>query len=278
MKFKIALLSLVIVIISAVSAKSQIALHPTAAFIDPVSNTGSMTIRNTSNSTREIDVKFKYGHQSYDSLGKQKMYWADSSDTPANSLVPYIKVFPKRLMIPPNEQATVRFLVRGLPAGEEKLFFARIVAGSVPEVEQIDTISVGKVSARMVMRSEMIGLVALMKGKNTASLDFKVGDVFEDSTKTKLNILIICDKSGNAPFWGSMESEIYDSEDDLVDKTTTALALYADGSIKLQFDKSKFPAGEYKAKVFVTNQRKEIPEKYLPELFVDTREFDFEVK
>ena len=255
---------------------AQLALHPTAAFINPQSNTGSMEIMNTSSDTREIKISFKFGYGDYDSLGRAFMNYKDSVRAAEYSIEPYIRVFPKKLMIPPNQSATIRFMVRGLPQGQDsKLYFARLVASSVPEVPQIDSIGEGKIAAQIIIQTDMIGLVALVKGKNTADLDYQLERTYTDSTH--FHLLMNQDITDGITFWGSMKTEVFDANDELVAETSEGLALYYDCKQRISFDKEKFKPGKYKAVIEVHNQRSEIPEKYLPEAFTNKKEFEFEV-
>ncbi len=263
-------------LITNISLQSQIAIYPTATFIDPRSRTGSMDVANTSNEMREIKIKLRFGYHTYDSLGNPIMEYADSLAAKEYSLKPYLKVFPSKLMIPPKEQATIRFMVRGLPQGGDKFYWTRIIASSVPEVPQIDTVGEGKVAAQIIIQTDMIGLVGMLKGKNTADLDYDLADVFTDTTK--LILLMKQTKTGNSPFWGIMYTKIYDSSDELVAEAGQGLAVYFSCLQRLAFDRDKFKPGKYTAKITINNSREEIPEEYLPEPANKFKEFEFEVK
>ncbi len=263
-------------LITNISLKSQISIYPTAAFINPISRTGSMDVINTSNETREIAISLKFGYSSSDSLGNLMTKWNDSTAAKEYSLKPYLKVYPSKLLIPPNEQATIRFMVRGLPEGNNKFYWTRITASSVPEIPQIDTVGEGKVTAQIIIKSEMVGLVGMLKGKNTADMDYNLVDSFTDTTK--LILLIKQTKTGDSPFWGGMYTKIYDASGDLVTEGGTGLAVYFSCLQRLAFDRDKFKPGKYMARITLTNSREEIPEEYLPEPATKMKEFNFVVK
>ena len=276
MKNQITLLSAILFFLTSLALQSQLALYPTAAFIDPMTRTGSMQVINTSKDMREIDISFKFGYFAYDSLGNSSTRYDDSVREKEYSLIPYIKVFPKKLLIPPNQQATIRFMVSNIPEGKDQFYWTRIVAGSVPEIPQIDTLTKGKINAQIIIKSEMVGLVAFLKGKNTSSLDFEIAKAYTDTSK--FIILLKQEKTGNSPFWGFMSTEIYDSEDNLVDKTEAGLAIYFSCVQKIVFDRSKFKPGKYTAKITVTNERKEVPKKYQSKFGSKTKVLDFVVE
>jgi hypothetical protein len=273
---RIILLTVIIFAFFATALKSQVALYPTAAFIDPNTRTGSMVVINTSEQMRETKISLQFGYLSYDSLGNGFTEYTDAIAEKEFSLKPYLKVFPAKLLIPPQQQATLRFMVSGLPDTDDKFYWTRIIASSVPQTPQIDSVGEGQIAAQIIMKTEMVGLVGMLKGKNTATLDYRLDQVFTDTTK--LILLMDYQKNGNSPFWGGMHIEIYDSNDELVNEFDQGLAIYMSNKQRIALDKEKFAPGKYKAKVTVVNRREEVPEDYLPPERTQTKEFDFEVK
>jgi hypothetical protein len=288
MKKQILIICSIIFVLASTSAWSQLALHPTAAFIDPNTRTGSMEVVNTSNQMREIGIDFKFGYVAYDENGNQYTEYLDSAKMGTagykfeemekqHSLAPYIKVFPSKLLVPPQQAATVRFMVTSLPPGEDKFFWTRIVVSSVPQVEQIDSVGENQVAAQLVITSEMIGLVGMLRGKNNADLSFNLVDNYTDTVNTVL--LMKQDKKGNSPFWGIMKMEIFDQDDNLVANTTEGLALYTSCKQGVKFPLDKMEQGKkYKAKVEIRNHREAIPEEFSPEAKTESKEFEFVVK
>jgi hypothetical protein len=277
MKKQILFICAIVFVLSSSMLKSQVALHPTAAFIDPQTRTGSMEIVNTSNKMREIDISFKFGYIMFDEKGVQYTEYEDKEMEEKFSLAPYIKVFPSKLIIPPEQAATVRFMVTGLTQNtENKYIWSRIIVGSVPQVEQIDTTGRDQISAQMILKTEMVGLVGMFKGKSDADLDFAIVDNYSDSVNT--TILVKQDKSGDYPFWGRMEMNIFDSEGKEVVNKHQGLAIYKDCVQGIKIPVGRLEKGKkYKAVVEVKNQRDEIPEDYLPELKTKKKEFEFVV-
>jgi hypothetical protein len=75
-------------------------------------------------------------------------------------------------------------MVTGMPQSEDKFYWARIVASSVPQVEQIDSVGANQIAAQLLITTEMIGLVGMLKGKNTADLNYDYLDNYTDSANT----------------------------------------------------------------------------------------------
>ena len=274
MKKSIILLGLLL--IGGISLHAQIALYPTAVFIDPQTRTGSMEVINSADEVREIDISLKFGYFTYDSLGNSITKYNDTIAEQNYSLIPYIKVFPQKLIIPPKAQQTIRFLIKNLPTVREGVYWTRLVAGSVPQTPQVDTLEKGKISAQIILRSEMVGLVAVISGSSTSDLDYSLASTFTDSVK--FNLLLKQERTGNSPFWGSIQTEIRNSKNDVVAESKENLALYFSCNQKVSFDKTKFVPGKYTAKITVTNEREEVPENYRPNFKPKTKTFDFEIK
>ena len=287
MKKQILIICSILFVLSSTTLKSQLALHPTAAFIDPQTRTGSMEIVNTSNQMREIGISFKFGYINYNDKGMQFSEYLDSTKMGTAgyrfeemekeySLAPYIKVFPSKLIIPPQQVATIRFMVTGMPPQGEKFYWARIVASSVPQVEQIDSVGENQVGAQLLITTEMIGLVGMLKGKNTADLEYNYLDNYSDTANTV--ILLKNEKLGNSPFWGIMKIKIEDEQGNEVTSKVEGLAIYDSCTQGIKFPLGTFEQGKkYKAIIDVRNRREAIPEEYSPEEKEQTKEFEFVV-
>jgi hypothetical protein len=258
---------------------SQVSMVPMAAYIDPDTHTGSMQVVNPTNEIKEVDISFRFGYTAFDSLGNAFTNFNDSALEKKYSLAPYIKVFPEKLVIPPNEKQTIRFFVRNLPDNKDvkdQILWTKIVAGSVTASPQVDSSKGNNVQVNFAYRIEMVGLVAFIKGANNSRLEYKLLGTSADSLY--INLLLENDKIGEIPYWGSLRTEIYDSSDKLVGRSTEYLAIYFSGRQRIKFYREGLPPGKYKAKFSYTNEREEVPEQYRPVFVPESKEFDFEVK
>ena len=256
---------------------SQVALNPVACFIDPVTRTGEMQVINNADEPREISLSFKFGYLAYDSLGNSIVQYNDSITEKEHTLVPFIRVFPQMIIIPPREQATIRFLVRGIPDNIENTYWTRIIARSQPLVQQIDTaFDPKRVSANIVLSTEMIGLVVLIKGRNNSKIDFDFTKTYTDSTK--LFLVFKSTKEGNTPYWGLMKIEVYNSSNDLIEKREEGFAFYLSGYQHIVFKKKKFAPGKYHGKISFSNKREEVPDEFISSYIPPNKSFSFEIQ
>jgi len=218
-----------------------------------------MMITNTSEDIREISVSLKFGYLTYDSLGNPVTKYDDTNAEINYSLLPYLKVFPSKLIIPPKEKQTIRFMVTNASGLEDKTYWTRIIVTSAPIAKQIDTNTVpGKVAAQIIIKTEMIGLIAFIKGKTTSQID--IGFLSSDVDTSNVNLLLRHEKNGNSPFWGTLKLEVLDLKDESIIKKEEPIAIYFACNKKYTINKAKLTTGKYKAKVEINNIREEVPE------------------
>jgi hypothetical protein len=275
MRIKIILATFFLQAFTFLNVFSQLSLYPTSVFINPDTRSGSMVITNVSNEEREIDIYFKFGYLKYDSLGSGKVVYDDTVAEKQFSLIPYVKVYPSRLVIPAGEQQTVRFIVSNTNVLLDGVYWSRLFVKSSPIVAQIDTIRVGQVSAGIRLETEMVGLIAFQKGTIQASIDISLIKVESDSVNVSL--LWQINKSGNSPFWGSMKYQLFDNSDEFILDGTDLMAFYQNCVFKTYLPSKDLKKGTYKLVMDISNQRDDIPEDRWVDFKKITKEFEIDL-
>ncbi len=273
---KLSLYILLAVIIT-VNSYSQISLVPSMYFIKPASRSGSISVINTSSDPREVDVYVTSGIIDYDENGNAFVN-PDSLTNLNFSLTPYIKVFPERLIIPPKNEQKIRFRVYPTPDMPDGILTARVHARSQPVVQQIDTIQEGVITPKIVVRTEIVGVIAYKKG-NDLTTGLNIPSIKTETDSANLKLMVEYQKSGNAPFLGWISIEIQDSEGETIDKAINqyCVAYLETGRQTFRFNKYNYPTGAYKAIISVSNKRTDIPEEYWLSFDPFTKEFDFSI-
>ncbi len=252
---------------------AQIALLPPVVYIDPASNSGSTVLQNQTNTAKEVFVDFQYGFISYDKKGETYLDTADMRFKEYN-LQPYIKVFPKRVLIPAYGQQTVRFFVNtGGKQLKDGTYWVRINVQSRDTKKQIDSLQ-GKTGAvqvdfRLNVRTNSI--VVYPKGNITTSLKV-LNHNFQMSDET-LDLWVDYEKTGNSPFWGIVDIEVKDASGNLISNEKIPTQIYHSGKVKYTFYKNYFRKGNYTFNLKVTGGRDEIPENFRIKFSPITREF-----
>lgn len=239
---------------------SQIALSPNAIFIDPESRSGQLTLTNRGSDTKQVEIYFKFGYPVFDSLGIPNMIFGDSLPLAKNSLNPFVKVFPKKLVLEPNKEQTVRFLLKNTGQLPDGSYWTRVVIKASPMLKQADTNISDKITGSMVFVTESNTIIVYEKGK--VSTDLKLQSINTQLDSQKVNLMMSFSRGGNSPFWGTANINIYDKNDDLVDVKSEVFPVYTDGTRRFAFDKNKFKGGDYSAEIFISAEHPDIKNDY----------------
>ncbi|RKX24807.1 MAG: hypothetical protein DRP45_07420, partial [Candidatus Zixiibacteriota bacterium] len=108
------------------SLNAGVLVSPTVVFVSQNNPTGRMTIHNPSDRPQEVNIKFSFGLPASDSLGRLTVKFQDSAVTDPRSALDWVRAFPRKVIVAPGENQTVRIMVdppKGLPDGE---YWARV--------------------------------------------------------------------------------------------------------------------------------------------------------
>lgn len=263
----------ILIVVINLNLFGQIALLPPVVYIDPASNSGSTVLQNQTNTPKEVLIDFQYGFISYDKDGEAYLDTADMRFQDYN-LQPFIKVFPKKVLIPPFGQQTIRFFVNtGGRQLKDGTYWVRINVQSRDTKSQIDSLQ-GKTGAvqvdfRMNVRTNSI--VVYPKGNTTTGLKI-VNHNFQMSEET-LDLWVEYEKTGNSPFWGMIDIEVKDEKGNLISTEKIPTQIYHSGKIKYKFYRNYFRKGKYTFNFKVSGERSEIPENFKIKFSPITREF-----
>ncbi|MCX7737304.1 MAG: hypothetical protein N2319_11400 [Candidatus Kapabacteria bacterium] len=256
---------------------SQIGVYPPILFINPLSRGGMVTLTNTGYSDKEVEVIFRFGYVGNDENGNHKLIYNDTLLEEQYSLVPYIKAFPKKIIIKPQKQQVVRFLVRNISDKPDGTYWTRMGIRfrdpAKPVTKAEDT---SKITAAIELVAEVNTLIMFQKGAVNAGVDIPfintlaVGDTF--------NLYVNYERLGNSPFMGNVTLGIYDSKGDPVETYSEKLGVFKTLLRRYSFEKDYFPPGNYTVEFTITNERDDVPEKNTLKFNVLTKKFTFEVK
>lgn len=277
MKSKHLIIITLVLIIFVNDLYSQIGVFPPILFINPLSRGGMVTLTNNSFSDKEVEVVFRFGYVGNDENGNHKLIYNDSLLEEQYSLVPYIKAFPKKVIIKPQKQQVVRFLVRNIGDKPDGTYWTRMgIRSKDPAKSVTKAEDTSKITAAFELITEVNTLIMFQKGLVNAGVDIPfintmaVGDTF--------NLYVNYDRLGNSPFMGNVTIGIFDRNGDPVETFSERLGVFHKLFRRYQFNKAYFPPGSYTAEFTITNEREDIPEKNTLKFNVLSKKFNFEVK
>ncbi len=255
-------------------SNSQVTVYPNLVFIDPISRSGYIRVVNGSDVPMEIDINVSFSYNSLDSIFVIKNS-TDSLIEAKHSLLKYLKVFPKRLVVQPKKDQMVRFLVMHPPDIHDGTYTSKITFVSQPVGKQIDTSDKKNISMNMVLKTGIISMVIYQKGKLTTALNLTNMNSALDTNSLKLTFGM--EKEGNSPYWGKAKISIFDTQGMVVDTLSEHFGVYTNTqkSFYISSKKTKFKPGFYTAEITVNTLRSDIPEEKTIKVAPLTKRFEF---
>ncbi len=217
--------ALAVLAMLAVSATSLlcVSVSPMAVYLGNRHRSGQMTLYNPGTRPEEIRIEFQFGYPVSDSLGNITVPVVPRAPAGEPSAVPWLSVFPRRIVLQPGQRQVVRILARppaDLPEGE---YWARALIhskGGQPPIED---------------RSSGVAVQIDVETVVVVAVNYRNGKVFTGLTADNAHASMVGDsaiafidlhRTGNAAFLGRILVEALDSEGHTVGSTEQVLAVY----------------------------------------------------
>lgn len=252
-------------VVLAIEAYSQVSIAPSAVFMDPVSRSGMMFVSNPTDNDIEVEVLPIFGYSTFDSLGKSYIEYNDKEMEQKGSLMPYISAFPKKFIMKPKSQQTVRFVLKNVNALPDGIYWARIKTESGKKQEQLDSQNVDGVMVLVNMRMAMVTAVFYKKGENL-NTGISVGNFSQRDDSSKVYLMYNLTREGEHPFYGKAKFKITNASGKEVLDKEEEFSLYKTGMKAFDFDKAKLAPGEYKVEMTILAENKNFPKEFLKKM------------
>jgi hypothetical protein len=236
---------------------AQVGIYPQAVFLNQQNRASNLKVLNMTNETKEIIIDLQFGYPDYDSLGNYSLVYGDSLPEAQWSAVPYVRVFPKRLLLEANEEQVVKFMLGNMGDLPDGTYFGRIHVLSKNPPEEIDTSYTENITAKIDIHFTLISALIVEKGKSFCNINVKPLGTYADSAK--VNIMVQVNKEGNAPFLGTSEMRVYDMAGKLIAESKEMTPYYFTGTRSFKFNKKLFANGRYKVELSMSNEHKDVP-------------------
>ncbi len=227
---------------------------PTVVFLSDKSRTGRMIIRNPGSEPKEVEIRMGFGLPESDSLGNVRVSLLDSAVTDPHSAMDWIKPFPRKLVLPPGGNQTVRFVAtppRDLPDGE---YWARVVVKSqesqvvVPSATNEEGIST---NLNMIMQTA----ISLKYRKGNLYSKLELADARATLNDSRVNVLVDLINRGNVSYIGVLNCRLTDADNNELSNQRIDLAVYYDLKRNVVLPISGLrPKPPYNVEIFITNE------------------------
>jgi hypothetical protein len=218
-------------------------------------------VYNPSDISLEVWVDVKYGYTTSNDTGKVFVVMPDSLQPDDRSAASWIKAFPIRFILGPNEMQTVRLLTSPPPGTAPGEDWARVLVSSKDQTRpfvkgkkgfgsKVDLISVASVPFQYKSAETTTGL------QLTQSMDYKL----RDST---IDIHVPLRRLGNASYWGTVECKLVDGAGKTVYTATENLAVFKDLLFTIKLPRLNIPSGAYTLNMVSQAVRSDVRSSYL---------------
>ena len=242
--------------------QAGVTVYPTFIFVNAPNRATSIVVTNNSSVTSEIWVDFRYGYPAGDDSGNVFMKFIDSADVGEPSAVSWIRAFPQRVVLEPQESQKIRVLLSPPQGLSSKEYWTRLIIHS-KDKENLPTSG----SQRGQLRSGIKLLTNVDVPVHYRSGQVSTGVILQNvDARTNSGILTILTdlaRAGNASFWGIYKIVLRDQQGKKVTTKDQNIAVYQNLRYAMRVDVTKVPAGTYTLELEISSQRRDIRREFL---------------
>ncbi len=250
------LLTVFLLLILSNAANSQVTISPTTVFLDTNSKVGSFFVSNPSTNAIEVRLSFEFAYPDTDDNGRIFMNYEDEDAERLFSLSPFLRAFPTTFVLEPGARQTIRLIGRLPQDLESGTYWTRMRVSSNQLTPPIGEVAEGQVSAQVSFQIDQVTAVLVRHGTVTTGLDIHQTEAsVEDG---HLVILTDVERTGNAPFIGSVRTRLLNSDNQQVDERRSSTSVYFRNKQRVEFDVRNLPPGNYTAVTTFESSRNDI--------------------
>jgi hypothetical protein len=240
---------------------AQVSIAPTALFFNNQNRFSSLTVSNGGQQAQEISISMEFGYPT--TKDGNLVITNDPVMAKEKSMADWIKVFPKNFTLQPQQRQVVRFVARPPGGLEPGGYWSRVKISSNPVSPPIESVGENQVGAQInLVVNQVIAAQYRTKDSQTgvkiSSVDFEQ----VDSTNTG-KIAVSMERTGNAPFVGSIDLKVTGKNGETVYQTNTTNSVYTTITRDFSVDLSDVSPGRYTISGSITSQRRDISAKNL---------------
>ena len=206
---------------------ASVLIAPPVVVLSDNQRTGRMILRNPTDRPQEVSVDFKWGLPETDSLGNMSLQLVDSGVTDPHSALGWVRAFPRRIVMPPGSEQTVRFVARPPKELSDGEYWARIVVSSQnarpPEIGEIQE---GVISARL---NTIIQTAASLKYRHGDLVSkVEITDSWVERQDNIVSVFVDMLNLGNVSYLGVLDVRVLDADGNELTAKDENTAVYYD--------------------------------------------------
>lgn len=257
---------------------AQVTISPTAVFLDSNSKVGSFFVSNPSNSAVEVRLSFEFAYPSTDSDGRVFLNYEDSEAEELYSLVPHLRAFPTTFVLESNQRQTIRLIGRLPQDTDPATYWTRMRVSSSQLTPPIGEAAEGQVAAQVTFQIDQVTAVLVHHGNVDTGVTIHSTEARVDAETESLQILTDVERTGNAPFIGSVTTTILGSNGEEINTRRSSTSVYFRNLQRVEFELSELPAGTYTAVTTYETSRNDISSRNLIQAPSTTERLTFTIE
>ncbi|HEX2090987.1 MAG TPA: hypothetical protein VHG28_01245 [Longimicrobiaceae bacterium] len=202
---------------------AAVTVSPSALFIDSRSQTGTLILFNGGTRPEEVEVTFAFGYPISDANGTVNVELRDTAPAGEPSIVPWMRAFPRRMVLQPGQRQVLRVLVQPpatLPEGE---YWGRVLVrsrGGQPPIEQTSG------DVRVQLNVETVIATAVMFRKGTMTTGLGVTAASAEMKDDQVEVTFDVARQGVAAYLGRVRAQLVGPDGRVAGEVEDALAVY----------------------------------------------------
>lgn len=257
------------------SAVAQITIAPIMLFLDEQNRFGTLTVMNGSEQVQEVSIEFPFGYPVTTEEGNIEMVYNDSTTAEEWGISEAIRGFPQNFTLQPGQRQVVRLTIRPREF-QDGMYWSRIRTTSSPQSPPVGETSEDEITTQITYKFEQITTVFYKHGDVNTGLDIK--NINAEQNSDTVEIITDVTRTGNAPFLGSIELTVRDSQGNIVNEQRTSTSIYFDYRQVFELNGSDLSPGNYEAEIAFISERNDVPRSDLVQMDPITRSTNFTVE
>lgn len=231
---------------------AQVVVSPPVITLVEPERFGSFTVENRSSVAQEVTVEFRFGYPASDSAGNLRMEYDDSAAAARFSMAPWVRAFPRRVLLGPGQRQLIRLTARPPEGLADGVYWTRLVTSSVPESAPVDSTPDG-IAPRITFRLQQITTLLYRRGAVGTSVG--IGPVTFHADSMQPYLIVPLARTGVAPFLGTVTLRVENSRGARVHEATESTAVYFSLVKRFALPPSLMAPGTYTAEVTLAAER-----------------------
>jgi P pilus assembly chaperone PapD len=243
--YRLLSLAALVLVLASGALHAQISISPKRILLNARERSQEITIANSGQRPFEITADVTDFFIRTDSLGNEQYDTVANADEAARSCRNWVKIYPKRLIVPPNSTRTIRLLASPPAELGDGEYNARLQVSSIETgFAPVDAIDTTKITIDMKMRLKMVLQVAFRKGEVSTGLDLLGVQMSRSDSGTAL--LVDVRSKGNGAYRGMLSGILKAKDGRVVDSVTTPYIVDITGfRQRIPLNQRNLPDGTY---------------------------------